>query len=761
MRDDWPVRLLFTSTPLDGHVRPLLPLAHALRSRGHEVAFVTHESWHGHIETEGFRGLRRRGRARRGAAPARSIPRRDPGAAAARAAAAGLSPALRPRSRAGEARRAAARCNEWQPDALVWESSDLAGAIAAAALGIPAVNHSFGAMVPLAALRLSEDAALPLWRRVGVEPQPYVARSPVSTSTRARRRSRGSGHSARRCCLAPASTGGRARRPGSMISSGRSSTSRSGRSSTIRPRSGTCSTGSATSPVRSSRPDATSTRPRSAPFPLTSESSNSFLRKTSSLPAPPSSRMAAPGSTLARSRTACRSCSCRRAADQFENAARVDTAGAGVVVMPEALSGESVRAALQRVLGEASLADAARRVAAEISAMPTPDEVAIVRRGVRGPRLVWPRVGPHAHSPRRRRPGGARRGRRHCRRRALRGGGVRRRPTAGPAPQPRQGFPPLELSLGIRDDAEARRAPPRGRALRSRATGSRRRAIFARYDSLEAKLGSAFAAWPASEDRIEQLGALYPRSSLVQLHVGLARFWAGTGGRADRVAGGPRRRARHALRGPRGRLPAPGDSRRGCPASSSSFDYEIEGETPADAAASCSRPTGRRAAGCSTGSRCRDSAGPSRRGARSRRRCELAPNDVDALVADAVGRYDKGNPCGGVLPSRPAQPPFPGCGDRPLPPRPAAALAEGPEGGDAPARARAGGASPAARSRARRSDSSMRFATQGPPDRKDGPNGLWRCGRCVLASSRSFVRRVLRIARVATTLRARSEGEPK
>jgi len=30
-----------------------------------------------------------------------------------------------------------------------------------------------------------------------------------------------------------------------------------------------------------------------------------------------------------------------------------------------------------------------------------------------------------------------------------------------------------------------------------------------------------------------------------------------------------------------------------------------------------------------------------------------------------------------------------------------------------------------------------------------------------LASSRSFVRRVLRIARVATTLRARSEGEPK
>ena len=54
--------------------------------------------------------------------------------------------------------------------------------------------------------------------------------------------------------------------------------------------------------------------------------------------------------------------------------------------------------------------------------------------------------------------------------------------------------------------------------------------IFGRFDSLEAKLGAAFAAWPASEDRIEQLGALFPRSALVQLHVGLARFWAGTGG---------------------------------------------------------------------------------------------------------------------------------------------------------------------------------------------------------------------------------------
>ena len=33
---------------------PLLPLAGALRERGHEVAFATHERWHGHIAAAGY-----------------------------------------------------------------------------------------------------------------------------------------------------------------------------------------------------------------------------------------------------------------------------------------------------------------------------------------------------------------------------------------------------------------------------------------------------------------------------------------------------------------------------------------------------------------------------------------------------------------------------------------------------------------------------------------------------------------------------------
>lgn len=209
-------------------------------------------------------------------------------------------------------------------------------------------------------------------------------------------------------------------------------------------------------------------------------------------------------------------------------------------------------------------------------------------------------------------------------------------------PQPRKGFPPLELSFGVRDDAEAvelRRAA----TLFDAGKREQAAAIFVRYDSLEAKLGSAFAAWPESEDRIEQIGALYPRSSLVQLHVGLSRFWAGTDGAvtAWREARDVEPDTPYAVRA--GDLLHARDFAPGLPGFIVSFDYRIEGETPAEqlrlladdrtlrgrllhgiALQGLGRPVSARRAFAEA--------------------LELAPNDVDALVADAVGRYDKGNP---------------------------------------------------------------------------------------------------------------------
>lgn len=207
-------------------------------------------------------------------------------------------------------------------------------------------------------------------------------------------------------------------------------------------------------------------------------------------------------------------------------------------------------------------------------------------------------------------------------------------------PQPREGFPPLALSLGVRDDAEARELR---RAVvlyeADRHTEAARK--FGRYDSLEAKLGAAFAAWPASEDRIEQLGALFPRSALVQLHVGLARFWAGTGGAlsAWREARDVEPDTPYAVRADDLIHPelAPG-----LPVFVPSFPYRIEGATPGEQleALEADRSVrGRLLYGVALQRLGRPVS--ARRAFADALRLE--PGGVDALVADAVGRYEKSN----------------------------------------------------------------------------------------------------------------------
>jgi hypothetical protein len=95
--------------------------------------------------------------------------------------------------------------------------------------------------------------------------------------------------------------------------------------------------------------------------------------------------------------------------------------------------------------------------------------------------------------------------------------------------KPRPGRPPLSLLLGFRSDRESRdlaRAAALYTGGRTEAAGR----IFGRYDSLEARVGGAFAVWPdGTLERLEELANLYPKSALVQLHLGLARLWSGQG----------------------------------------------------------------------------------------------------------------------------------------------------------------------------------------------------------------------------------------
>lgn len=55
----------------------------------------------------------------------------------------------------------------WRPDAVVFESCDLAAPIVAAELGVPIVHHSFGRALASACYQRSAPFLEPLWQRVG------------------------------------------------------------------------------------------------------------------------------------------------------------------------------------------------------------------------------------------------------------------------------------------------------------------------------------------------------------------------------------------------------------------------------------------------------------------------------------------------------------------------------------------------------------------------------------------------------------------
>jgi tetratricopeptide (TPR) repeat protein len=97
---------------------------------------------------------------------------------------------------------------------------------------------------------------------------------------------------------------------------------------------------------------------------------------------------------------------------------------------------------------------------------------------------------------------------------------------------PRKGAPPLVLDLGVRGDAAAR-AIRRASVLYEAGKRAQAGALFARYPDLNAQVGAALSGWPTGTiERLQALAAAHPRSSVVQLNLGLADFWAGKGPQA-------------------------------------------------------------------------------------------------------------------------------------------------------------------------------------------------------------------------------------
>jgi tetratricopeptide (TPR) repeat protein len=89
------------------------------------------------------------------------------------------------------------------------------------------------------------------------------------------------------------------------------------------------------------------------------------------------------------------------------------------------------------------------------------------------------------------------------------------------------GTPPVLVDVGVRTDPEARLLR-RAAGLHSKGRRARARTMFAQGRSLQAQAAAAIAGWPeGSLDALEGLAREHPTSGAVQFHLGLARFWSG------------------------------------------------------------------------------------------------------------------------------------------------------------------------------------------------------------------------------------------
>jgi tetratricopeptide (TPR) repeat protein len=97
--------------------------------------------------------------------------------------------------------------------------------------------------------------------------------------------------------------------------------------------------------------------------------------------------------------------------------------------------------------------------------------------------------------------------------------------------KPRSGIPPLWFEFGVRRDREARELT-RAAGLLNKGKRRPAEAIFARYHSLQAQLGDAFARWP--DTGLEDVKHIVAAHSgpVAQFHLGWAYYWAGRTGDA-------------------------------------------------------------------------------------------------------------------------------------------------------------------------------------------------------------------------------------
>jgi UDP:flavonoid glycosyltransferase YjiC (YdhE family) len=379
------LRVLFSSSGLLGHIHPLVPLATALRSRGHDVRWATGPDGCTGVEHAGFEavaaGLSRPERVaefvRRHPEIEESPADEQPdlmfvkvfGEIGAPAMLADLLPLV----------------ESWRPELVVNDAAEFAAPIAASMLAVPHVTHAFGALVPAALAREAGEAAAVLWRAQGLEPRPYgglydhlyIDIYPPSLQPP------GGEHVRARQLMRPVAFAGttddgvrtditkRTGRPLVYLTFGTVFDEYDLFAAAVAGI-GELGVGLVVTVGRDGDPAALGPQPDHVVV-------ERYIPQTQLLPeCDVVASHAGSGTILAALAMGIPQLCLPQRADQFLNAAAVAGAGAGLAIPPAAVNATAVAQATRRLLEDSSFRRAARAVADEITLMPSPDDVTMV-----------------------------------------------------------------------------------------------------------------------------------------------------------------------------------------------------------------------------------------------------------------------------------------------------------------------------------------------------------------------------------------------
>jgi UDP:flavonoid glycosyltransferase YjiC (YdhE family) len=379
------VRVLLSSPGLVGHIHPLMPLAAALRTRGHDVCWATGPDGCDRVERAGFdavsAGLSQAERwaqfGRRHPEINDLAPHERPdvmfgklfGETSAPAALADLLPLVR----------------SWRPELVVNDAAEFAAPIAATVIGVPHVTHAFGALLPEERVRRAGDEVAPLWRAEGLEPRPYggvydhlyLDIYPPSLQAS------GGNHLGARQLVRPVAFAGATDegvrsditdRTGSPLVYLTFGTFFNDNDAFKAALAGIRDVGVGL--VVTVGPDGDPGAFGPQPPRVVVER---YIPQTQLLPAcDVVASHGGSGTVLAALALGIPELCLPQAADQFLNAAAVARAGAGLVISPEEVDAAGVGDAIRRLLDDSSFRVQARRLAGEIASMPSPEAVVTV-----------------------------------------------------------------------------------------------------------------------------------------------------------------------------------------------------------------------------------------------------------------------------------------------------------------------------------------------------------------------------------------------